>query len=149
MWTLVAVVLVVMSLSFVTAAVGGAVEARLHRGRLRDEAARLGDVRLRSDGREKGEMLVQASIVVAPDPFRRGWANFVRLFGGRIDVWAELAARARQDAELRVRAHARRAGYREVVALRFDQTTLQHGRGENAFIALSVCAYGTARDRAA
>ena len=62
---------------------------------------------------------------------------FKSLGGGNIEEWAEVCDAARQDAYLRMLAHAEALGANAVIAMRYDATEFMQGATE-------VLAYGTA-----
>jgi uncharacterized protein YbjQ (UPF0145 family) len=62
---------------------------------------------------------------------------FKSLGGGNIEEWATVCDAARQDAYLRMIAHAEALGANAIIAMRYDATEFMQGATE-------VLAYGTA-----
>lgn len=89
---------------------------------------------------EKAE-LVQGSVVVATDYFKRIAAALRNLFGGNIRVYESLIDRARREAVLRLKESAKGADM--IVCLRIETSTIGSGR-KNKHACVEAFAYGTA-----
>jgi uncharacterized protein YbjQ (UPF0145 family) len=81
---------------------------------------------------------VVRGIVVRSASFGQGVVGaFKSLGGGNIEEWMKVCDAARQDAYLRMLAHAEAIGANAVIAMRYDATEFMAGATE-------VLAYGTA-----
>lgn len=87
--------------------------------------------------------LVQGSVVVASDYFKRFVSWLIGIFGGRINVYESLLDRARREAILRLKDEARSQGANMVVNIKFETATLNSINTQSAAM-VEVLAYGTA-----
>ena len=90
--------------------------------------------------------LVQGSVVISLDYFKRVLAGLRNIFGGRIKSYETLIDRARREALLRLKQQAKILGADSVVNLRFETSAIgQTTSGKNQNIGcFEVLAYGTA-----
>ena len=88
--------------------------------------------------------LVDGSVVVSVDYFKRFLAGLRHLIGGRVKSYESLMDRARREAVLRLKAEAIERGYNAVVNVRLETTRVANARRRGDGIAgLEVLAYGT------
>lgn len=89
--------------------------------------------------------LVQGSVVVSLDYFKRFLAALRSIFGGRIRAYEPLLDRGRREALLRMREQARAGGFGAVINVRLESSRLatggSAGRGTTG---VEVLAFGTA-----
>ncbi len=86
--------------------------------------------------------MVSASMVVAPDSFRRFLANVRNFFGGRLRSYESLLDRARREAILRMKEQA--PGANAIVNLRMETSRIGGMQKKKGIIAIEVLVYGTA-----
>ena len=88
--------------------------------------------------------LVNGSVVVSVDYFKRFLAGLRQLIGGRVKSYESILDRARREAVLRLKAEAIERGYNAVVNVRLETTRMANARRRGEKIAgLEVLAYGT------
>lgn len=87
--------------------------------------------------------LVQGSVVVSVDYFKRMLATLHKIFGGRVRSYESLIDRARREAMLRMQAQARRLGARLVFNVRVETSAISQG-SRGGIGSVEVLAYGTA-----
>lgn len=88
--------------------------------------------------------LVQGSVVISVDYFKRFLAALRALIGGRIKSYEPLLDRARREATLRMIEDARSRGYDGVLNARLETSRLATGRANNKGIAgVELLAFGT------
>ncbi|MCK5688476.1 heavy metal-binding domain-containing protein [Myxococcota bacterium] len=88
--------------------------------------------------------LVNGSVVVSLDYFKRFMGGLRGLIGGRIRVYEPLLERARREALLRMKEDASEAGFDAVVNVRVETSRLVSSRGNNKGTAgIEILAYGT------
>jgi uncharacterized protein YbjQ (UPF0145 family) len=92
-----------------------------------------------------GSRLVSGSVVVSSDYFKSFVAGFRNLIGGRFRGYESLLERARREALLRLKLHARQEGFTLVIGVRFHTTRISG----SATPSVEVMAYGTALARSA
>ena len=85
--------------------------------------------------------LVNGSVVIAIDYFKKFVASLVNLFGGNISSYESLVDRARREAILRMKADAGDAS--EIINLRIETSSISKNAQQNIG-AVEVIAYGTA-----
>ncbi len=89
--------------------------------------------------------LVQGSVVISVDYFKRFLAALRGLIGGRVKSYEPLLDRARREAILRMIEDARARGYNAVLNARVETSRLASGRRDNKGIAgVEMLAFGTA-----
>ncbi len=92
-----------------------------------------------------GQQLVQGSVVVSSDYFRRAMAWLRQIFGGSLTSYESLLDRARREAILRMKEQAERQGAQAIFNVRLDTSSLsQTDRGGGVQGTVEVLAYGTA-----
>ena len=88
--------------------------------------------------------LVNGSVVVSVDYFKRFLAGLRQLIGGRVKSYESILDRARREAVLRLKADAIARGYNAVVNVRLETTRMANARrGGEGIAGLEVLAYGT------
>ena len=88
--------------------------------------------------------LVEGSVVVSIDYFKRVLSSFLQIFGGRIDAYAVVVQRARREALLRMKEDARARGLDAVVCVRLETSRLaSSGRNGKGTAGIEVHAFGT------
>jgi len=88
--------------------------------------------------------LVNGSVVVSVDYFKRFLAGLRQLIGGRVKSYESILDRARREAVLRLKADAIERGYNAVINVRLETTRMANARRKGEGIAgLEVLAYGT------
>lgn len=87
--------------------------------------------------------LVCGQVVISSDYFKQFVAGLRSLVGGRFRGYESLFDRARREAVLRMKDEARNKGYKMIVNVRFETTSLTGGR-QGALPSFEVVAYGTA-----
>lgn len=85
--------------------------------------------------------LVQGSVVISVDFFKRVAAGLRAIVGGRVQSYETLVDRARREAVLRMKESC--PGADQVVNLRLETATISGG-GTRAIGSVEVVAYGTA-----
>jgi uncharacterized protein YbjQ (UPF0145 family) len=89
--------------------------------------------------------LVQGSIVISVDYFKRFLAGLRAIFGGRIRSYEPLLDRARREALLRMTEDAVSRGFDAVVNVRLETARLASSRGNGKGTAgVEMLAFGTA-----
>lgn len=97
------------------------------------------------DWRVSSSTLVDGSVVVSLDYFKRIIAGLRGLVGGRIKTYEPLLDRARREAVLRMIESAKSQGFDAVFNVRLDTSRLANARGNGEGIAgVEMLAYGTA-----
>lgn len=89
------------------------------------------------------QALVQGSVVVSVDYFKRFVAALRNLFGGRVTAYETLLDRARREAVLRMKAQAEAMGASMVFNVKYETASISKGRGQTIG-SVEVLAYGTA-----
>ena len=88
--------------------------------------------------------LVQGSVVISVDYFKRFLAQLRALVGGRIRSYEPLLDRARREALVRMTEEARRKGFNTVINVRLETSRLASSRGNERSVAgVEMLAYGT------
>lgn len=91
--------------------------------------------------------LVQGSVVISVDYFKRFLAGLRGIFGGRIRSYEPLLDRARREAVLRMTEDAAARGFDAVVNVRLETSRLASSRGNGKGTAgVEILAFGTALD---
>ena len=89
--------------------------------------------------------LVEGSVVVSIDYFKRMIAGIIGVFGGRIDLYQTVLSRARREAVLRLKESARQQGMNAVICMRIETSRLASGRRDGKGTAgVELLAFGTA-----
>ncbi|MEL7186711.1 MAG: heavy metal-binding domain-containing protein, partial [Pseudomonadota bacterium] len=87
--------------------------------------------------------LVNGSVVISLDYFKRVIAGMRALVGGRIKTYEPLLERARREALLRMVESARSQGYDAIFNVRLETSRLANARGEGT-AGVEILAFGTA-----
>ncbi|MHC3995293.1 YbjQ family protein [Thiomicrolovo sp. ZZH C-3] len=95
---------------------------------------------LQPDGITKTK-LVNGSVVISIDFFKKFVAGLVNLFGGNVTAYETLVDRARREAILRMKADAGDAS--EIINIRIETSSISKNT-QNSIGAVEVLAYGTA-----
>lgn len=89
--------------------------------------------------------LVNGSVVVSTDYFKRLLAILRNIFGGRVKAYESLVDRARREAILRMKAEANARGAQMIVNLRLETATIGRSANRKKQIgSVEAMAYGTA-----
>lgn len=98
-----------------------------------------------TEERVKRAFMVQGSVVISIDYFKRVLAGLRQIFGGRIAAYESLVDRARREAILRMKEMALEQGADVVVNLRLETATIGTTTNRRGGIgSVEVIAYGTA-----
>ncbi len=84
--------------------------------------------------------LVNGSVVISIDFFKKFIAGIINLFGGNVTVYETLLDRARREAILRMKADASNAS--EIINIRIETSSLS--QNTKSIGSVEVLAYGTA-----
>lgn len=88
--------------------------------------------------------LVDGSVVISVDHFKRFLSALRAIFGGRIVAYETLLDRARREAVLRMKEQARARGFDAVIHVRLESSRLASSRKNGKGTAgVEVLAYGT------
>ena len=87
--------------------------------------------------------LVEGNVVISLDYFKRLVSTLKALFGGRLTAYESLLERARREALLRMKEHARAKGADMVINVRLETASISKGKGDQIG-SVEVYAYGTA-----
>lgn len=90
-----------------------------------------------------GQQLVQGSVVVSSDYFRRMLAGFRNIFGGSVRSYETLLDRGRREAILRMKEQAAAQGANAIFNVKIETAALSSGR-EGVAGTIEVLAVGTA-----
>ena len=89
--------------------------------------------------------LVMGNVVISQDYFKRVAARIKGIFGGNIRVLEPLLKRARREALIRMKGVAHARGYKTIINVRIETSTLASSRGNGKGTAgVEILAYGTA-----
>ena len=131
----------------VVALVVGLILEKRHYRSIRDREAKLGGIPL-LNGKEYPRhaaiaeaRLVEGSVVVSIDYFKRLLARLRNIFGGEVRSYVSLLDRGRREAILRMREQFPQADV--IVNFRMETSSISQGKG-NAIGSTEVHAYGTA-----
>ncbi|MCH9814028.1 MAG: YbjQ family protein [Epsilonproteobacteria bacterium] len=89
----------------------------------------------------KSVKLVNGSVVISIDFFKKFLAGLINFFGGNISAYETLVDRARREAILRLKEDADDAS--EIINLRIETSSISKNT-KNSVGAIEVLAYGTA-----
>jgi len=88
--------------------------------------------------------LVNGSVVISVDYFKRFLAGLRQFVGGRVKSYESILDRARREAVLRLKAQAIERGYNAVIGVRLETSRIANARRNGQGVAgLEVIAYGT------
>ena len=97
------------------------------------------------EGKVTRAFLVQGSVVVSIDYFKRLMGILRNIFGGRVRAYESLVDRARREAILRMKEQALAGGGQMVTNLRLETSTISRSANRKGRIgSVEVIAYGTA-----
>ena len=94
-----------------------------------------------NDAQIKESKLVNGSVVISIDYFKKVVASLANLFGGNISTYETLVDRARREAILRMKDDAPDAS--EIINIRIETSSISKNANRNIG-AVEVLAYGTA-----
>ena len=98
-----------------------------------------------AEGAVRTAFLVNGSMVVSNDYFKRLLAILRNIFGGRVKAYESLIDRARREAILRMKEEARAKGAHMIVNLRLETSTIGRAANKkNRIGSIETLAYGTA-----
>lgn len=92
--------------------------------------------------RVKESRLVNGSVVISIDYFKRVMAAIISIFGGDIGVYESLLDRARREAILRMKEDAE--GADEIINIRIETASIYKNDQKGSIGSVEVLAYGTA-----
>ncbi|MGI9325841.1 MAG: YbjQ family protein [Pseudomonadales bacterium] len=126
----------------------GSIAERRHFSSIRERETELKDLltfneRHLPPGEWRQGGLVDGSVVISVDYFKRLAAGLRGLFGGRLVAYESLLERGRREALLRMKQQARRRGAAMVVNVRLETASISKGQGDQIG-SVEVYAYGTA-----
>ena len=87
--------------------------------------------------------LVNGSVVISVDYFKRFVAGLRNLIGGRVTPYETLIDRARREAILRMKEEARASGASSILNVKYEMCSIYKGR-RNKIGSVEALAYGTA-----
>jgi len=87
--------------------------------------------------------LVNGSVVISVDYFKRFVAGLRNLVGGRVTPYETLIDRARREAILRMKEEARASGAGVILNVKYEMCSIYKGR-RNSIGSVEALAYGTA-----
>lgn len=87
--------------------------------------------------------LVDGSVVISIDYFKRVAAGLRSLIGGRVNAYETLLERARREAILRMKEKAKRKGAQQIINVKLETASITKGRKQQVGC-VEVYAYGTA-----
>ncbi|MGB5966543.1 MAG: heavy metal-binding domain-containing protein [Sulfurimonadaceae bacterium] len=90
----------------------------------------------------KESRLVNGSVVISIDYFKRLMAAFRNIFGGNVSSYESLVDRARREAILRMKEDAK--GSDEIINLRIETASISKNDRKGSIGSVEVLAYGTA-----
>ena len=126
--------------------IGSYLESR-HYKSIRDREEKLKRVpvlmikRAIDDENIKEVRLVDGSVVISIDYFKRFVAGLVNIFGGRVGAYETLLDRARREAILRMKEEAK--GASEIINVRIETSSISKNT-DNNIGSIEIYAYGTA-----
>ncbi len=94
-----------------------------------------------NDKEIKDVRLVNGSVVISVDYFKKFVASLMNFFGGRISTYETLVDRARRESILRMKEDAGDAA--EIINIRIETSSISKNSSQNIG-AVEVLAYGTA-----
>jgi len=89
------------------------------------------------------QFLVNGSVVISVDYFKRFVAGLRNLIGGRVTPYETLIDRARREAILRMKEEAMASGAKMVLNVKYEMCSIYKGR-RNQIGSVEALAYGTA-----
>jgi len=95
------------------------------------------------DWQIESSSLVQGSVVVSVDYFKRFLFSLRNIFGGRVEAYESLIDRGRREAVLRMKQQAADMGSQSVFNIKFETSSISRGVS-SALGSVEVFAYGTA-----
>ena len=89
------------------------------------------------------QFLVNGSVVISVDYFKRFVAGLRNLVGGRVTPYETLIDRARREAILRMKEEAMASGAKMILNVKYEMCSIYKGR-RNQIGSVEALAYGTA-----
>ena len=139
--------LIIFLVLLVTGYTFGTIIEKRHFKKIREREAALVDlpaIMLKKPLQEEGvkeSRLVNGSVVISIDYFKKFVASLVNFFGGRVSAYETLLDRARREAILRMKEDAGDAA--EIINIRIETSSITKNAAQNIG-AIEVLAYGTA-----
>ncbi len=96
-----------------------------------------------SDWQIESAELVQGSVVVSVDYFKRFLFSLRNIFGGRVEAYESLIDRGRREAVLRMKEQAALSSSQSIFNVKFETSSISRGVS-SALGSVEVFAYGTA-----
>jgi len=97
------------------------------------------------EGKVAKAFLVQGSVVISIDYFKRVMAILRNIFGGRVKAYESLVDRARREAILRMKEQALAGGGQMITNLRLETSTIGNSANRKGQVgSVEAIAYGTA-----
>jgi len=96
---------------------------------------------IQEQSRIHSSQLVQGSVVISVDYFKRMLAGLRNIFGGSIQSYETLLDRARREAILRMKESCPKAD--EIINLRIETSSISKGQ-QSSIGSVEILAYGTA-----
>ena len=87
--------------------------------------------------------LVQGSVVVSVDYFKRFLFSLRNIFGGRVEAYESLIDRGRREAVLRMKEQAVKSSSQSIFNVKFETSSISRGVS-SGLGSIEVFAYGTA-----
>ena len=88
-------------------------------------------------------LLVYGNVVISIDFFKRVYAYWHALIGGRLRAYESLLDRARREAILRMQAQAHEQGAQAIINIKFETSTISGNLAEGIG-SVEILAYGSA-----
>ncbi len=93
--------------------------------------------------RDSGGRLVQGSVVISVDYFKKFVASLRKLVGGRLRSYESLLDRGRREAVLRMKQEAKSLGADQIINVKFETSSISKG-AEGNLGSIEVLVYGSA-----
>ena len=98
-----------------------------------------------ADGAVRDSFLVNGSVVISNDYFKRLLAILRNIFGGRVKAYESLIDRSRREAILRMKEEAMAKGAHMIVNMRLETSTIGRSANQKKQVgSIETLAYGTA-----
>lgn len=104
------------------------------------------DTKLAASDTGADSHMVQGSVVISVDYFKRFVAGLRKLVGGRLRSYETLLDRGRREAILRMKEDAQARGANHIFNVRYETASISKG-AEQSLGSVEVLAYGTAVKR--
>ena len=91
----------------------------------------------------ESSIMVQGSVVISVDYFKRFLFSLRNIFGGRVEAYESLIDRGRREAVLRMKEQAAKNSSQSIFNIKFETSSVSRGVS-SALGSVEVFAYGTA-----